>query len=464
MIQTLWPVFFGSVPSVAPATAASRAAADAGIFRAGVTHAGMSKLRFQVLIGGVDQTARIRIADPIVIVENLSGEAPTLTFSVFGITPTLGSDVKVLQATPNDYLFGGTIVSRQPTMYGLQTGKLHWHCIATGYVWLMNRFALVTKRYPSRGINTILADLLTTSTNGGFRVGYAPSSLGTTAIDFRLESVEDCINRLVASAATDAYWEVTPERIVNVYDTYPDANLPTVTERGILLDGDQYSYTETNAEIRTRAVAVGAGSTATATAGPLSTTVPLQDVAKFSASGGEAISNYSIFSYTGKSADAGPGDLTGVSGLDYDIVEGDSVDLYAVADDFAKQGNLSVALGSGLSGVAVHLVDNEATSLVETQRRAQTDIAQHGDPNKTLQFTYDQTPRRMAVGRLVAANIATPLVITGDFRVQMIMTTVHQQSHREVDQDIRGPSVKIRRQVSASRTVRTLSQVLRKVA
>jgi hypothetical protein len=468
MLPHLWVLFGGGGAAVTPPGPGSgRLQARAGVLRAGVTRSGMCFNRFQVLINGVDCTQYVRTEDTPTITESLEGGAPSFAFSLKGLTPALGQDVRVLIATPNEFIFGGTITTRQPILYGTAPGKYHWHCIATGYAaWLMDRYALVTRRYFTQGVNGILADLLANYTDGGFRVGYAPASLGDVAIDFEFESVLDAIERLAraseAVTGTAAYFEVTADKIVNIYETYPAGNLPTFSESSV--DLASIEYAESFDEIRTQTVSRGAGSTATATVGPGAVRVALQDVAHFSSAGGLATSGYSLFSYTSKSPESGPGELTGITGLDYDITEGDEVRVYAVHTDLTKQSALAAALGGGLSGVAVHLLDAEGATLTETARRAESDVAQHGEARKTLAFRYADTPRRMAVGRFFTANMTRPLTISGEFRVQMITTTVLERSHRTPDQEFRSPALTLRRQISASRTARSLAQVLRRVA
>ena len=190
----------------------------------------------------------------------------------------------------------------------------------------------------------------------------------------------------------------------------------------------------------------------------------MQDVGVFSEFGGEAISGYSIFTYDGKSVASGPGNLTGVLGLDYDIQEGDEVQVFATSVDLDKQDALAAAVGGGDSGVALHLVDEGAATPAEAQRLADSDVAQNGQASKTLSFRYTRTPRWMHVGRMFTASMTRPLSVGGEFRVQVLTTRVLTRGRKTSNQAVHSPLVTIERQVSASKTVRTLAQVLRKVA
>jgi hypothetical protein len=430
----------------------------AGLMRSGVTYAGLSFPKWRVFLNGIDQTANRKVrAESFLVSEQLDGGQTTCTFSLKGLTPTLGHDVKVIQTAPSDYLFGGTLLEAQAQPYGSKSGEVIWHCIATGYIWLMDRYALVTKQYIDRGVNAIAADIIATGTNGGFRIGYIPSSLGNLSIDFRFESVSSALSRLAQAA--DAYWEVTPDKVVNMYQTYPDVSLPAVTHTAI--DLETVDYQASLVPVRTRVVTVGQGSLASLLSPAGGSVVHVDDLTPFTATGGSAISGQSLFTYGSLSAASGPGQLLGCAGIDYDVQAGDDVRLLEERNNSTAQTALAAALGGGLSGVAVYFVDDPAATSTEALKGGDRHIALYGESDQSLTYDYRHPVRRAQVGRVVTASLTQPFTVAGTFRVQVVESRVSQRASAQVvGEDV----FQVQRRISASKTLRTLTQLLGKVA
>jgi hypothetical protein len=327
----------------------------------------------------------------------------------------------------------------------------------------MNRYALVTERFSSLGINTIAARILATYTNGGFRIGYAPSSLGNASIDFTFETVEGCLNRLCEAAGSDVYWECTPDKVVNIFNSYPDPNAPALTLANI--DIATLTYREDNTPIRTRVVARGSGSSARTTYGAGTTIVGVEYGEPFSAAGGMAVSDQSIFSYTGKAvasdADGSFWNLTGCTSVDYDIPAGAEVQPLVEVNDSTKQTDLAGVLGGGLSGIAVYLLDAPEAGAGQLTALATSDLAIYGESSKAVSFLYHTPPRRLRVGRVFAASLTAPFAVSGSFRIQVIDTEILARMKPTRDQ--LPPAVTYKRRVSASRAVRSLTGILRTI-
>jgi hypothetical protein len=233
--------------------------ARSGIARSGVTYAGLSWPTCQVMLNAVDRTSSVQLRD-FSIVTRVDGTPATFAFQLKpGITPEVGHNVTITYATPDEYLFGGTILQRE-AIPASNDGTMNWHCVAVGYHWLIDRYARVTASYRNRAVNEIVAHILHNYTNGGFRTGYIPSSLGRIDIDFTLETVTGALSRV--AKAVDAYVDISPTKVVNVYDTYPDAALPTITQSTVFATPvARTSYRQDLTQVRTKVITVAEGTT-----------------------------------------------------------------------------------------------------------------------------------------------------------------------------------------------------------
>jgi hypothetical protein len=427
--------------------------ARSAIAISGVTYAGWTPPSWTIRIDGTLRTTLIERND-FVITYRLDNTPSTCVFTTKpGYEPTLGHDVKVTYATPDEYEFAGTILQREALPYRTESGAVRWRCMAVGYQWLMDRYDRPRRRYTNRGVGTIVGDVLYNNTDGGFRVGYIPSSLGNIDIQFTGEdTVSQALQRI--ATACDAFWEVTADRVVNMYQTYPEGSLATLTNSLAVMPTS--SYVEDLTQVRTRSVFRGYGSNALGVAADGDTTISVEETSFYDPSGGTVISGANQVTYTGLSVDSGPGALTGCSGILYEIAVGDPVDILIEVTDSAAETALAAILGGGLSGQASHYATDGRLSQTEATGRATADLSVFSSSLKDFTFRYVTPPRHLHIGRSLTVNITQPYGISGTFLIREIRT-----GPRGI---VSGETVDVWRQVTASRYVRSMVDLLQLVS
>ena len=369
--------------------------ARAGIARSGVTYCGWTPPAFKVYIDGTDRTSSVLIEESTI---TLNAESPaTFAFTVRNLIPTYGNDVKVAFASPDDYWFAGTLLQIQ--LRYINPTTFVYDCMATGYEWLIDRYDLVLAEYQSRGVNFIVGDIIARFTNGSFRVGYCPSSLGSLTMEFTYETVMGALKRIAKACA--AQLDIAFNRTVNVYLTYPDAAYTTLTSSLIQLE--TFRSSTDLSQVRTRVLMQGRGSTATANTPLGSTSLPVAETQPFSSAGGTAVSGRNQITYTGLSVVNGAGSLTGVTGISYDIAENDAVDVLATATDAGMNAQLAILLGGGMSGQATHYKQDGRLSLSEATARATADLTAFGNALTNVQFIYRTYVRHLKAGRQIGS-------------------------------------------------------------
>jgi hypothetical protein len=422
--------------------------ARSGVCRSGVTYCGWTPPSITFKINGTDRTANI-LTDGFRLNTTAGGTPATLTFTLKNLTPTVGQDVQLLYATPNDYLFGGTLLQAEAVTH---SGVLQWHCTAVGYQWLLDRYALVTGRYLSTSVGTVAADILSRYTDGAFRIGYAPESLGTITMDFTFSTVTQALNRI--AKAVNAFWKVGPfdgtSRIIDIYQTYPEQAPTTVTDAMIRVE--DFSYATDLSQVRTRVLFEGYGTTASLQTGIASIEIDVDDTTPFSTTGGTVRAGFNICTYTGKSTNSGPGALTGVSGNVYDIAQGDPVNILVETIDSGDQALLATRLGGGLSGQATNYLQDGRISLSEATDRGVTDLSVFGVSQEKAQWTYVTPQRYVRVGQTFTLNLSSKVTVSGSFLAQSVTIVPYSI--------FGGQFVKIAQTVSAAKYVRSVMDLL----
>ncbi len=427
--------------------------ARSNVCRAGVTLAGWTPPNISLTINGTNRTSSVVLDGNFVLTLKADGTPATMSFTVKNLTPTVGQDVALKFASPNEYLFAGTLLQAEAVTESPRgTSTVFWHCTATSYPWLLDRYDRILKKYRSVGVGTMVADILSRYTNGGFRVGYCPSSLGNLDMDFTFETVSGAMNRIAKAA--NAFWQVEPfdgtSRIVNMYNSYPQTAPATVTETSII--GDSLKYVPDLTQVRTRTVFQGSGSSASAAVAFGSTTIPVDDISPFLAAGGYAVSGQSLITYTGVSSASGAGSLTGVSGLLEDMAQGDTVDLLTITVDAAATTALATRLGGGLSGQATNYLSDGRLSADEASNRADTDLAVFDAPLEDAGWTYKTVKRWLRVGQSVTVAIANPVTVSGSFLIQVVTWKPYGI--------FGGTNTQVFQSVEASRYVRSMTDLL----
>lgn len=383
---------------------------------------------FTCYIGGTNRTSAFGDIDDIHIHYGL-GEPGTMTVSgIRGFTPTRGQEILLYHGgnSVGFCVFAGHILEVSQTQERL-ADKARFSLRCQDYTWLLDRYARVTKTYYSKGINTILADILANFTNGGFVPGYCASGLGSIdAMQFTGEQVSAACTRL--ARAGDAFFAVTPDKHVHIFADPDHLSANTISVTDASKTFEHYRNTLDLTTVRTRVTYKGRATTASSVAEAGATTVSVDECNVFVSSGGSAISGSEVFTYTGLSALSGPGTLTGVTGLDADIGQGDEVAVYYQADDSTAQTNLATILGGGLSGIATHYVADGRLSDPECRARATADLARYSGALQSI--TYDTRDRFHSSafwtwpGKIATVNVTTPVAASGDFRVQSMDLSV----------------------------------------
>jgi len=422
--------------------------ARSGIARSGVTYCGWTPPRVVAYLAGVDRTSSL-LTEGWSLTGRADGSPPMFRFRTRTITPVVGADVTVLYATPNDYLFGGTLLTREIVPDAPNTGALTWDCTAVGYQWLLSCRGRVLEEFLATGVSTMVGYILFRYTKDGFRVGYCPSSLGNLDMTFTYDTVWDALRRI--ATAVGARIEITPDKAVNIFvdGDYPEAALTTVT--GATAQQGTFRYREDLSQVRTVTIHEGRTTTALATSAG-ATEVGLQDVTPFESGGGSARVGVDVFNYTGILRVTGTaGYLTGCSGVFHDIPAGATVSLYVIASDAAAITALLAILGT--SGEAYNYLQDGRLSADEAAGRAQADLDTFGGALQEVQYVAKTANRRVRAGRRITLNVTTPISVAGTYPIQAVTLKPYGK--------VTGTNFNVEQQVELGVFTRSLNDLLR---
>lgn len=384
--------------------------------RAGVTYAGLAARTFTVALGGVTRTD-VQQNVNFTLSKTLDGDQ-TLTLTVGGTAPEEGQDV--LLTLGGELFFGGTV----QRVRSVVTGQLvKWECACSDWWWLLNRYARVTGTF-SGGVNSVVARLLATYSNGGFLPGYLPQTLGDISITCDDEPLGDVLRRVAkgANGGAGAFIRLTPFKRVDIATSFPDGLTLTLVN-----GSDQRTIVRESMldQVRTRVRARGKGAQTTEIVSfAAASTLPVADCSIFADSGSVWVAGMGPVAYTGRSATSGPGLLTGCTGVTDDIAQGTLVQVYVEVNDATAQSDLATKLGGGRSGIATHSIANEAWSLAEATAMAGAHLTLLKAPQVALTIAGVAVPAaqmlRQEVGAVLAASVTVPMTVSGDYRVQQV--------------------------------------------
>ena len=358
--------------------------------------------------------------ETLTIMDRLSAPT-TATVLVRGFTPAQYSDVRLYNGgTGGVCLFGGTAV--KIAYDAVRLGDDPWHKLeCQDYTWLLNRYLRVNARYSGIGINTALSRILASYTNGGFRVGYCPASMGSVGdITFTDATVTSAIDQLATVAG--GFWDVDPDKRIHIFSS-PDH----LSANGISLSNNSKNFAGLNvtadgSEIATKVIVLGDQTQTTALVAASATTIPVEDCEPFTGGSGVVLVDGQVLAYTGVSVSAGPGSLTGVTGLARDIPQGAAVRVRETASDSTAQSDLATLLG-GLSGVAELTIQMPADRALAAAA-ASAELAKRKSVYSAISYTaQDQVHTGAALtvpGQTVDANLTSPTTLTGTYRVQEV--------------------------------------------
>lgn len=424
-------------------------------FRSGEARSGDFDQSLAIEIGGTDRTTRCDF-NTLEITEKAGAVANELKLDVRGFTPTKFQTVKIYNGgiDVGVPVFVGTIVDR--TQKGHRAvDRPVFSLEVDDPVWRLDRYALVTKTYRDLGINTIVADLLVNFTDpaSGFRPGYLPSSLGNVdEIRFESALVSDCLRRL-ADQVDGAIAQVDYQGRCSIFVTDADeGNVLSLTGSG--LDFWGFTHRENATELATRVIWVGGGGVTTAPVAAGATTIAVDECGWYVYGSTVRSGPNSAISYTGVSVNAGPGTLTGVSGVSHDLAQGETIHVYAKADDVTAQTALAAALGGGQSGIAVRQRADGRLGYPECLKRASSELAFF--KNALDKVTYTTTNPYTRAGRNVTVTLTTPTTINATLRIQECLI----QGRRAVPSGTLAAGPRLDRTVTASPVYRTLVDTL----
>lgn len=393
-------------------------------FHSGETASGYFDESFSIHVAGTNRTADCEF-HTLAIRETDDDQPNTCDGTFRGFTPSEYQEIKVFNGGVDVGvpLFIGNLLN----VTGDSTRKaerVSFPLHAVDPRWLIDRYALVTKRYNAVGVGTIVADILANYTNGGFTLGYCPMTLGNPDITFRAERVSSCLARLAKAVGATA--RVYYTKRVSIAITHDDEGNSLSLTDSSLEHWDVKSAAD-GTQIRTRVIYEGGGSVATAVAGASGTTIDVEESGWYSATGGTVRAGLNFVTYTGVSAASGPGTITGCSGITHDIPQGENVNVYIQADDAAAQAALAALLGGGLSGIAVHYLSDGRLSIDECQKRADAALDQYTSALKTIQYTTTNPYTR--AGRFVTVNVTKPQTINTTLAIQAMMLKGRHLAH-----------------------------------
>ena len=389
--------------------------ARSGVCESGTAVSGLVPYTLRATIGG---TARRLILEDFTLDDSLDGAPARVTARVHGWTPTVGQALRLADDGATRYLFAGTILRRRASN---QPGlPVIWNLEAVDYQFLLNAHDLVFEDFEEVAVNTAVARILARYTDAaaGFRIGGIHAALGRITQRFDGARVTDAIERIATAAG--AFWRVTPDKRLDVFTDLPSGNDPQVLSDQTAAEG--LDYEEGIQQTRTRVIAEGGGSQTTALVARGAATIPVDDITGYvvgTVSAPNVRVQGMLVSYTGTDALAGPGSLTGCTGIVRDIPQGARVAYANQYDDVAAQGAMATRLGGGLSGVLVHRETSQTIqSVAEAEDIAAADLGVFKRPLEGL--TYRIVNPHYRPGLTVTASVTAPFAITGTFRIQQV--------------------------------------------
>lgn len=274
-------------------------------------------------IAGVDQSARV-MKGTTQISETWISQPNTATITVWGLIPTAGQQVIIASGDIQNRKFGGvatkvTQLSNKQAQGVLAVKQTRLDC--TDWSYLLDK-SIVEASLPQQSssdmILYVFANFLTTAIADGFTWHHVPKDGSGPVIGPQV------FNALPASQALDqiaeaAGWEWG-------YDVWQDIHYYAATDGSLSqpiaitpsnLWYEQFAYTVDLSQVRTRAIVYGATTTcpiampANPTAGLTIPSIPIVDSSAFLSTGGSALVNGQVVSYTATDTPVTSGNTTG---------------------------------------------------------------------------------------------------------------------------------------------------------
>lgn len=385
--------------------------ARANVCRAGVTHAGLANHPAVFTVGATARTGNV-LVDDFTITTTLDNAPSSCQFTVQGFTPAVGNDVTLTMG--GELVWGGTILSSRAVMQKFNSGAVYWNCQAIDWTWEMDRESPVDILIQSSlGVNTITALLLRTYTDpsSGFTPGYISSAVGNAGpFAWTGMKVSEALRAVAASAG--CYMRITPTKAVDMFTSLPASNALSL---GNSSEIRQAVYEQSLSQVRTKTFIAGGGGQTTANVSVGATVVPVDECEWYTGTVAETPGDR--FVYTGRSASSGPGNLTGCSGVAYDIPQGTKVRVVGRVTNTAAETALATVLGGG-TGRAFGWFDGGDHTQATVTAMATSDTTLYGAALPSLQYTT--AARFHEPGKEVTVSISDPVSVSGTFRIQSV--------------------------------------------
>jgi hypothetical protein len=374
--------------------------ARAGLARSGTTRSDYFTTRhFIGLIGGTDRSANIE-KGTFALRDVLNDQPDTCSMEVYGFTPTVGQALIMATGANDNRIFGGTIVSTE-SLPVTAAALERWRINATDYTWLFNR-RRVSGRFAAQAADVLVRSLVATyaSTFGVRHVQTGAPTIEVSAYSGALFA--DVMTDLCARASTSALkwsWYLDAYQDVHFFSSEPGATAPAdITTSNLTYE--QFYWRPTIDQVRTRVyVQGGGGRTAAVATG--ATTIPVDECGWYQAAGGQVIIDAQVITYTGRSASSGPGDLTGVSGVSFDILDGVGVNLWITVNDTAAQTALAALEGG--DGIREGYLRNGSLGYASCVELGEQELALRANPDNLGR--YVSRDRRTHSGKTIEVHL-----------------------------------------------------------
>lgn len=434
--------------------------ARSGVAHSGNFYSGDFVPSWSVYIDAVDRT-RQTLSDDTTITDNQGSEPNTMSGAARGFDVVELDEIRVYNGGDGVGVpyFAGHIQQISPTSLR-KVDKTRQPFTATDYTWLMDQHARVTGVYKSIGVNTLVRRILADFTEGGFTGGYLPSSLGDIdEMQFTDELVSRALDRIADRVSVGALWSVDYAKVVSMWLASEED--PHVTGGATLtvVDGDGHRDPKPSidaSQLKTRVICEGKGSQNEGLVAANAVTIPVKECGGYRASGGTVRAEQNLITYTGRSAESGPGALTGCvwSGSQRDIPDSTDIVIRAQADDAAAQTALAALIGG--TGIAVDVIGDGRLGVDECEKRAASELVFYKNIVQQFSYNIDDDIKTVA-GRNVAITVTKPRAITA-------VTLRIQQVELRKRSKVAGSTIGIERTVTAAPVRVKLDDLLSQVA
>lgn len=242
---------------------------------------------------GIDPTRQSVVIDSLSISDRLNEEANTLIATIRGAKPTEGQTIAIRVGSSNGTAFFVGRMLRTTQVWAADNPKyLLWNVEATDPTWELNA-VLITARYRSQSASAI-GDALLALAPAGFTGNITPGLPAVDEITFTNATLMDAFVQLAHRIGGYAFCDY--ERVVHLFVGETIVSPAPLVASHPSLAGVQYTRDLT--QVVTRARVEGGGANAVGDVAPGSVTLPIEDPAWYSPTGGWVVSGPQRISYT----------------------------------------------------------------------------------------------------------------------------------------------------------------------